>query len=96
MLYFFKIFDPKVWEKHIFSPKNMCFCDEKPTFATQSSKNKKARVIYLFDSSGTNIVLIGSNIKFLTPKFGKYIFFHQKFVILYSCFDLCVMHHLSF
>jgi hypothetical protein len=63
---FFKIFDLKVCEKRIFSPKNVCFCDERPTLATHISKNKRERSTFLFDSSRNNIVLLGSNKK-LTP-----------------------------
>ena len=34
-----------------------------PTLATYNSKNKRARAIFLFDSSRTNIVLLRSNKK---------------------------------
>jgi hypothetical protein len=69
---FFKIFDLKVWEKHIFSPKNICFCDEKPTLDTHISKNKRERSTFLFDPGRTNIVLLGSNKKLTSgPLFFK-------------------------
>ena len=69
---FFKIFDLKVWEKHIFSPKNICFCDEKPTLDNHISKNKRDRSTFLFDPSRTNIVLLGSNKKLTSgPLFFK-------------------------
>ena len=37
---FINIFYLKVWEKHIFLAKNVCFCDGKPTLAAHILKNK--------------------------------------------------------
>ena len=62
-----------------------------PTLATDISKKKQARAIFLFDSSRTNIVLLKSNKKltsgplffniFGLKNWEKHIFFAIKCVI---------------